>query len=1036
MDGMTTALREAGTIAVPGLDPVQERIASRPPLGRPLLVVGAPGTGKTTTAVAALIGRLARDAAHGDGGAHVLLAPSRRAAARCRRAVADWQRARGPHATRWLAVQTPAAFALSVLRALAVAQGREAPTLITGAEQDRMLAELLAGHAAAGVRRWPDSLPPESLALPAFRAELRDLFMRAAEFGLSPADLAERGRQAARPEWVAAATLLGEYRDVVSLADLPVGRGERYDSASVLGEAATVLADWEDFTDAPPPVVASIMVDDHQESSAATVRLLHAAAARGAHLTLFGDPDVAVQAFRGARPHFVERAERSGVLGGFGAEVEVLPVVHRGGERLRELVVTVSSRVPTAGVAMHRLAGPDPAAVAAERLPGAGDEPVCVEFASPRAEQEWIARTLRAAHLHDGKAWHSMAVIVRTGSLRRTLAAALRSLGVPVRDERPMVLRDEPAVRPLLLACLAAREGLTADAAAELVGGPLGGLDSLGLRRLRRALRTADSTPGEALLTVLADHARAAALPAAVGDGVVRVARVLAAARAELGRPGASHETLLWEAWQATGWGEVLRERALAGGPGGQRADDDLDAVIALFAAAERHAERHPGADPAEFVRRLLEEDIPTDTLAPRGGPTDVVQVLTAAEAAGQEWDLVIVAGVQEDVWPDVRLRDSLLGAGHLVDLELGRIGLSAPATNRSARADVLADEWRTFTAAVSRATRRLVVTAVRDGEQRPSEFFEVLGAAVRPPAVTRLDLRGAVAALRAELDADPGRQGAATLLAVLARVGVPGADPAEWAGSGTPTTLAPVARGDGPVRISPSRVETVSRCPLRWALEGAGGRRAEAIGRTLGTLVHGIAADHPHGTREELLAALDQRFASLGIPPGWLERRTRREAEAMLTLFADYAAGVPGEVRTEVEITQRIGDAVVHGFVDRLEVVDGGVRVVDLKTGTPRSMAEAEVNPQLGLYQLALRAGGEQTAGARLVHVTPSRRSIAERPQPPLPEGEGWVRHLLASAVDAMRGGTFAAVSSEGCRHCPVRRSCPVSGEGERCAR
>ena len=42
------------------------------------------------------------------------------------------------------------------------------------------------------------------------------------------------------------------------------------------------------------------------------------------------------------------------------------------------------------------------------------------------------------------------------------------------------------------------------------------------------------------------------------------------------------------------------------------------------------------------------------------------VRVLTAHRAKGLEWELVVVAGVQEGTWPDVRRRGSLLEADRL----------------------------------------------------------------------------------------------------------------------------------------------------------------------------------------------------------------------------------------------------------------------------------------------------------------------------------------------------------------------------------
>jgi len=123
---------------------------------------------------------------------------------------------------------------------------------------------------------------------------------------------------------------------------------------------------------------------------------------------------------------------------------------------------------------------------------------------------------------------------------------------------------------------------------------------------------------------------------------------------------------------------------------------------------------------------------------------------------------------------------------------------------------------------------------------------------------------------------------------------------------------------------------------------------------------------------------------------------------------------------------------------VDRLEHVDGGVRITDLKTGQPASAADAAANAQLAMYQLALGAaaaetGGPPAVGARLVHVSPGRKSPAIRQQAPLDEDGGWARELLETAVEVMRGSDFDAALNDSCRHCPVRRSCPALPEGRR---
>ena len=1034
---------------------------------RALLVLGAPGTGKTTVALEAVTAAGGAGLAPADV---LVLAASRRLAADLR----DRLAARWPHTSARPLVQTPAAAAFAVLRARASALGEPPPVLVSGPEQDQVLAELLAGHAAGeGVPiAWPERIRPDALALRAFRDELRDLLMRAAERGLSPDGLARLGRERGRPEWSAAARLYEEYLDVMWLRTGTPDVGARLDPAVVVDEAARALAAWEDEVDrAPRPRWRLVVVDDHQESTAATARLLRVLADDGARLLLLADPDAAVQTFRGADPALVGRAGAAQGTGAFGARVLTLPTVWRHGPELRSVVRRLTERIGAVAGAEHRRAEPAGAA--------GGVPPQVAVLPGAAQEAAYVAHALREAHLDGGLAWGDMAVVTRSGervtSLRRSLAAA----GVPVSVLGSQVpLREEPAVRPLLdvLAVATGRAELDAPLAARLALSPVGGLDAVGLRRVRRALRADELGGGggrasdELLVAALAEPGMLVGLRPEVGAPVRRLARVLEAGRAAAAATGAHAHAVLWAVWEATGLAEPWRRAALAGGAAGQRADRDLDAVLALFRAAETFVERTPAAPPGSFVDWLLAQDVPADTLAARAR-RESVPVLTAAGAAGREWELVVVAGVQEGSWPDLRLRDSLLGAQALVDLLDGRAPDTGEPDVAAARRAVLADELRSFAVACSRARSRLVVTAVADLDSEPSPFVDL----VVPPAaaataggddeggdarlVTQLpaplDLRGLVARLRGRLEATAARgvpdPHAARTLARLAAAGVDGADPAQWHGLAAPSSDEPLWPAGAAVPVSPSRVELAATCTLRWALEAAGGTPTSSREQSLGTLVHAIAQDHPTGTAAELLAALDERWASLGLRGGWPEAATRRKAEGMVRRLAAYLRDAGAPLLVEAGFELRTDRALVRGTVDRVEAAppgpDGGARarVVDLKTGSQVSGPEAEVNPQLAAYQLAVGAGafeglppGTTSAGATLLYVgATAARGGTCKDQPALDDDRrAWATGLIDAVAESMAAATFRATRNDDCRRCPVRSSCPVQPAGAQVTR
>lgn len=1057
------------------LDPQQREVVERVAAGtdRALLVLGAPGSGKTSVVVEAVVAALADgDLAPEDV---LVVAASRRAAAELRdRLSARLQRTSGQ-----AMVRTAASAAFAVLRARAALLGEPPPTLISGPEQDMLLSELLAGHAAGdGVPLdWPASVPPEALGLRAFRDELRDLLMRAAERGLAPVDLAELGERHARPAWVAAAAVYQEYLDVTLLRTATPDLGSRYDPAVVVEEAAEALLAWDDeVAAAPRPGWRLVVVDDHHESTAATARLLRVLADGGARLALFADPDSAVQTFRGASPALVARATVEGDgPGELGAQRLVLGTVWRHGARLREVASGVAARVGAQGAVVHRRA--------AAREGGPGDVRVAI-LPSTAQEAAYVAHALRYAHLEHGTPWERMAVVARSGAQVTALRRALASASVPVAVLGSDVpLREEPAVRPLLDAVRCVLPGgtagaaeLDAETAARLLCSPLGGLDTVGLRRVRRALRAEELAGGggrgsDALLVeALAEPGRTAGLPPGVRRHVERLARVLATGRTAALAPTADPQTVLWALWDAAGLAEPWRRASLAGGAAGARADRDLDAVLALFRAAETFVDRMPQAPAGAFVDWVLGQDLPADTIAARAD-RDAVAVLTPAGAAGREWDVVVVAGVQEGVWPDLRLRDSLLGAQTLVELLAGREP-DAGQLGAGARAAVLSDELRSFHVAVSRARERVLVTAVADTDSQPSPFLELVDPCdddVDPRKVTTpspLDLRGLVAQVRSRLESSVLRgrpdPAAAAMLARLAGAGVEGADPDEWHGLAEPSSDGPLWPEGEKVTVSPSKIETAATCALRWALEAAGGTAAESSGQSLGTLVHAIAQTYPTGTHDELLAELDRRWPELGLPDGWPTTVQRRRAESMVRRLAQYVRSAGEPLLVEAPFTLELDRAVVRGSIDRIERArptgdagsarptggaedagTGRVTVSDLKTGrTAPTAAQALENPQLGAYQLAVDAGaveglppGTRSAGAQLVFVSDVNKSAAAlRTQAPLEDdgdGTSWARRRIEEVAGHMSGATFAATENDLCSRCPVRRSCPARDEG-----
>ncbi|MET8612782.1 ATP-dependent helicase [Streptomyces misionensis] len=1091
--------------ASPVLDAAQRAVVDH--RAGPLLVLAGPGTGKTTTLIESVAARIARG---GDPERILVLTFSRRAALDLRDRMA--QRigaARAPRAT------TFHSYGYALVRAHQDGELFAEPLrLLSGPEQDVAVRELLAGQPELerlGLThvRWPDELRA-CLTTRGFADEVRAVLARSRELGLGPDALDAFARRIGRPDWRAAAAFLAEYLDVLDLQGV-------IDYAELV-HRAVLLAGRPEVAAALAARYDAVYVDEYQDTDPAQVRLLHALAGGGRTLVAFGDPDQSIYTFRGADVNgILDFPEAFPRADGRPAPVQVLRTNRRSGGTLLAATRLITRRMPLPRLPADK--------VRAHREPAAVRDGGRVEvytYPTPGTELDNIADILRRAHLEDGVPWRDMAVLVRAGARSLpTLRRALTAAGVPLDiDGDDLPLRHEPAVAPLLTALRAVavaeareREGgpprerpeagqpagaesqegadagpdtearaeaeapwLDTETALTLLGSPLAGMDAADLRRLGRALREEERAggnplppPSDELLTrALAEPERLAMHDPAYARGAQRLGALLRTARERLANGGTAEEAL-WDLWSGTPWPGRLARAALRGGAAGRNADRDLDAVCALFATAARAEERTGGRGALNFLAEIEAEDIAADTLTRRAVRPDAVRLMTAHRAKGLEWPLVVVAGVQEGLWPDLRRRGSLLEADRI-----GRDGLAEPLTQGA----LLAEERRLFYAAATRARDRLVVTAVKapaeDGDQ-PSRFLTELG--VEPRDVAGRPRRPlSVAALVAELRAttvDPRasaalREAAARRLARLAaltdedgRPLVPAAHPYRWWGMFEPTeSKVPLRHRDQPVVLSGSALDQLANtCALQWFLgrevkADAPATAAQGFGNVVHVLADEVASGRTPADLDVLMERLDSVWNALAFDAPWKSRQEKDNARAALERFLnwhvlDRAGRTPVASEQDFDVTLEAGDYQVRirGQMDRVETdAEGRAYVVDFKTGKQAPTArEVARHPQLAVYQLAVREGAADTAfdgvrpepgGAELVHL---RQGAAQRDggetlpkvqsQEPL-AGE-WVGELLATAAGKVLDERFSPSAGQHCTHCAFRASCSARPEG-----
>lgn len=888
-------------------------------LTRSALIIGAPGSGKTT-ALVDLVLELENLEVTPDQ--ILVLSPSRTSANSLRDLISVRSRA---------AAKKPRARSMSSFAFELVDDGRSDLKLLSGAAQQALISELIRDavenkqHLAWGI----DAL---TASLQGFQTEVRDLLSVLVENQISMTEVASLQTRFPKLKLKLVGDLLPKYF-------------EKLKALGALDPSELLVAALKKFDAAAGP--RYLLVDDAQDLSPAALKLVELIS-EGAVTFVFGDPDAAVLGFRSGADSFVSLAKPDF------QRVHLLVTAFSPAKQ--NLMSKVSSRIPTALAVEQRPRAVSSVGFTAEL------------FDNQSAEADWLAASLRKARLLDSVEWDQMAVVSRTRTQLDQLASDLTARNVPVRILGVQrALRDQPSARAILdfgALCF----GLSADVDREqLLQTGLVGLDALGVRRLFRELATEPSLQqlsrrqlGRELFEELVESDSFEAK---------RVNLVT-----ELRLKIANHEVL--SAYQFVSMAaelynlERLRTLSRASSQVALAANRELDALLELFAAANRFDLREQAAA-ADFVLHQLELAIPEDSLAPIG-LRPAVTLATSAQLSAASFEIVALPRLQEGIWPNLKPRNSMLGASNLQSFLLGRSDSpETPAGNE------LADEIRLFYKAVGSHRSSLLLSAMSSSQEQPSQFFRMFGIQTqRTEHELDFDIRRKVGRLRRRAIAKDKK--AIATLSALSVAGVPGANPKNWQGLLEQSSSDPVILDGEQQRLSASSLEAFEKCPLHWFI-GAFGGNASNFQASIGTLLH--AALEATATGTDLSEFVSSNWHTLEFESNWQSLAQLRRVTKMVAMLTQYLLGASELVAAEQSFELQVGSLTVAGKIDRVEVDANGSWVVDLKTGRAPSQKEVIDNRQLALYQLALLSQGETVAGARIVSVGSESLKVFDQP-------------------------------------------------------
>ncbi len=859
-------------------------------------------------------------------------------------------------------VQSVTGFAFSQVSAV-----RPGIRLLSGALQQQILRDILEQSP-----NNPWGFDRQTIALQGFVQELRDLLAVCIEHQLTTQWLIEKSREHNHKGLAIAAEILPRYQAIVAEQGL-------IDPSQLLLEVTADASEGYSW----------VLVDDAQDLSRAGLAMVSKLSQR-TNQVLFGDPDSSVLGFR------------SGVSEGFvaefaGATRHYLVPNAAFGEQLSKL----ASKLPP------QLAGPQ------RPKPSAPPRPILTGlFDNQVSEADWIASQIRQRRMRDGLSWTDFAVVARTRTQLDQLAAALASRDVPIGLLGPSAaLRDQPMARAILETAKLAIVVQDQEAVVQVLHSDVFGLDSIAIRRLKRQLaqlpELQEVPSSELLVAGLEIEVEPTSPELRKLASLTRLIRNLK----EL-QHSSAHELLsaVWETIDQKSLQVLARgssEIALA-------ANRSLDSALELFAAAQRFDANKLGTA-AQFVLSQLDQSLPEDSLAP-SGLRPAVQLTTAAGLVDRSFQVVVIPRLQDGIWPNLRPRTTLLGASSLSGYLTGRVKTPAEPVRSE-----LDDEIRLFYKAIGSARSELIITAMLSQEEQPSQFFEMLGLA--PERIDKsisFDLRRLVGSYRRQLAA--GDVSVAPLLAALALLGVPGAHPETWQGLLPISTTAPLVLEDEPIRFSPSRLSAFEKCPVHWFIQNFGGD-GSGFEASLGTLLH--AALEVSTSQAELEKYVESNWHTLEFEASWQESGQKRRALNMVAALGQYLRTAGELVSAEQKFEVSIGRLVIAGKIDRVEKdAEGGLRVVDLKTGKPPSAKDVETHRQLAVYQLAIRSQySEPLAGGRIVSVGDQKLKVLDQPAIS-GEFEQEVLELLKQVEAGAGGNSFIAEVAD---HCGEDANCQL---------
>ncbi len=957
--------------------------------GAPLRIIAGAGTGKTATLTARFVDLVER----GDAGIDEILALTftRKAADEMRQRIEnELDRSFG---TIW--VRTFHSFCQVALRLELTRLGQSAPQVIEDDERLLLLSAALDGIEFPGYVNRRDEL---------FRQAL--LFIdRVKDECLTPSEALALAQRRGHRQMAELAEVYNRYQRQLR-AEQAFDFGElQMRFIDILERDERALARWQGRFE-------HILIDEYQDVNRAQARVIKLLAGDGERLTVVGDRDQAIYAFRGASHEFIED----------------MPQDYPGTKTIRlERNYRSHQAILDAANALiaHNRHDDDARAVLTAETQGAGPKPVVYRAESEMDEAAMIARQIARLHWLDGVRFQDVAVLLRSVAVAGgAVAQAIREYDIPV--------------------VFAGRDYETTRAQTD-VAATLRLLDAEEIDDLCHILASHDVDRLQ-LLRAQAEGEQASAFIEEWMRSDEDARRAISHIRGEVAQ---LRDNTLPE--QVYGALRICKRLP----PPDQPTHQDIAYMRAfrqILSRATRLAERGEGR---QTLLRVIDDALGADVQETESSG-DAVQLMTVHAAKGLEFDHVFVAGLADGRFPLTRRLDRGLDLQDPASWRIDDTGTSDGAKREA----FLEEERRLGYVALTRSRKSLFLSYAQSyGQEFESEpTFLTNIRATNEQALAPLDrsterrswsateyaraqrelLNGALAAPEVSGDAIGD-----LLLSQWTLAQLP--DSSVW----TPPVAPRAFNGDEELRLSYTTFSAWEKCRRQYyynyVLRLDGDQHSPQM--TLGTAVHDtiewMNKERQGGhlpSEGRLIETFRDAWDGDGFEAPAQERQNRERGEQLLRRFYRWEIHQQREIlETELSFEIPFGR---HTLLGRIDCVsrdrDGRLEIIDYKSGRKGGTSKNDAIPQLALYRMAWELSHPEDSPRTSLYFL---RSNGDKGLNYVPEFKfnthSWALDLEPEQIDEVRGrlaafangvlnNDFTPISDpQVCRNCPFTSIC-----------